>query len=484
MLPSLPVSGVVNVQVTMSPKAAALRNFGAMLILGSSDVIDTDERIRLYSSIDDVAADFGTSCDEYEAAAAFFAQAPRPSDVRIGRWAKSATHGACRGSIRSTQEQDISVFKGISSGAFDITIDDVVVHVSAINLSGQSNLNGVASAVTAGMKSKATVQWNGERFIVTSNSVGAKSKVAAISSTELSQALGLSNGAYVDGIANETLKDALVAMLEHSDWYGVFIAGADISAEDAMAAATTVAAASPARICAFTSLDSQELDGVQVDSKGYKLAQSKNNRAIVAYSSTNKSAAMSILGRMSTVNFEGNNTAITLKFKQCPTVTPERLLARQAKALDANHVNAFVAYQNDTAILQEGVMCGGDYIDEIHGLDWLQNRVQTDLFNLLYTSATKFGQDESGMNAIMSTITKSLEQGVANGLIAPGVWGGDDIGALHRGDTLSAGYYIYIQPLEEQSQAEREARKAPVTQIAIKLKGAVHHVDVLINVNR
>jgi hypothetical protein len=35
-----------------------------------------------------------------------------------------------------------------------------------------------------------------------------------------------------------------------------------------------------------------------------------------------------------------------------------------------------------------------------------------------------------------------------------------------------------------QSQADREARKAPTLQVALKLAGAVHFVDVIINVNR
>ena len=193
---------------------------------------------------------------------------------------------------------------------------------------------------------------------------------------------------------------------------------------------------------------------------------------------------MSVLGRMSTVNFQGSNTTITLKFKQCPGVEPEYLRTGQANALRQNNVNVFAAYQNDTSILQEGVMSGGWFIDETHGLDWLQNQVETDLWNLLYTSNTKIGQDESGMNAILSTINKSLDAGVRNGLIAPGVWNGDEFGTLKKGDTLSTGYYVYIQPLDEQSQSDREARKAPPIQIAVKLKGAVHFIDVTITVNR
>ena len=201
------------------------------------------------------------------------------------------------------------------------------------------------------------------------------------------------------------------------------------------------------------------------------------------YSSDSPVAAASVFGRMATINFEGSNTTLTLKFKQLPGVTAENLRSSQAEALKSHNVNAFCAYQNDTSILQEGITSGGWFIDETHGLDWLQNRVETDLWNLLYTSK-KVGQDESGATAIVSCVNKSLEQGVANGLIAPGVWNGDAFGALESGDTLSTGYYVYIQPFDEQSQSDREARKAPPIQIAVKLKGAVHFINVTITVNR
>jgi hypothetical protein len=129
-------------------------------------------------------------------------------------------------------------------------------------------------------------------------------------------------------------------------------------------------------------------------------------------------------------------------------------------------------------------MCGGWFIDERHGLDWLQNFVETAVWNLLYTSTTKIGQDEIGSTDLVATVSQALEQSVTNGLVAPGVWNSDGFGALKRGDTLSTGFYVYIQPLAEQSQADREQRIAPPIQCAIKLRGAIHFADVTINVNR
>lgn len=481
--PTLPVSSVVNVQVEMSPVAAALRNFGACLIVGSTDVIDVQERIRTYTDISSVAADFGTATPEYLAAQAFFAQSPKPTSVQVGRWASAPTSGLVRGRMLTVDEQKIVRFTGITDGAFDVTIDGAVVNLTKINLSAESNLNGVASKITAALESKGTCTFDGTRFVLASTSTGEASKVSGISSTALSQALGLdSSTTAVAGQKAETLADAFSVLLDFPTWYMAFVA-APHDAEAAVGAAGIVEAASPSRIVAFTSQDVNELDPSKDDTLGAQLKALGYNRSIVMYSSKTASAAASVLGRMSTVNFEGSNTCITLKFKQCPGVEAENLRSSQAAALKAHNVNVFAAYQNDTSILQEGVMSGGNFIDEMHGLDWLQNRVETDLWNLLYTSK-KIGQDESGADNLVATVSKSIDQAVTNGLVAPGVWNGDEFGALKKGDTLSTGYYVYIQPLEEQAQSEREARKAPPIQIAVKLKGAIHFVDVTITVNR
>lgn len=63
-------------------------------------------------------------------------------------------------------------------------------------------------------------------------------------------------------------------------------------------------------------------------------------------------------------------------------------------------------------------MANGDFFDERHGLDWLQNYVQTNLYNLLYTSTTKVPQTEAGITRLLSSVEKSLDQAVQNGLIA------------------------------------------------------------------
>ncbi|EMX4956213.1 DUF3383 family protein [Raoultella planticola] len=381
MAQGLPVSNVVNVDVIMSPVAATGRNFGALLILGTSTVIPVTERIRQYSAIEDIGDDFGVDSPEYEAATIFFSQSPKPTLVYIGRWAKTLAEGE-------------------------------------------------AGAV-------------------------------------------------------ETLLQAVNASLQYTNWYGLAIAdSADLVEADVISVAAAIEASSLSRILAVTTDDVNVLVAGNTDNIGYKLKAAGYGRTFWQYSSSSKYAAISAFGRAFTVNFTGNNTTITLKFKTEPGVTYETLTTTQAAAIDSINGNVYVYYANDTAIIQQGVMANGDFFDERHGLDWLQNYVQTNLYNLLYTSATKIPQTDAGVTRLMTNVEASLDQAVNNGLVAPGVWNGGPIGQIESGDTLTKGYYVYADEVANQAQSDREARKSPVIQAALKLAGAIHYGDVQINVVR
>ncbi|MNB62560.1 hypothetical protein D3C81_47750 [compost metagenome] len=386
MTQGLPVSNVVNVDVIMSPTAATGRNFGSLLILGSSTVIPVSERIRLYAAIEDIGDDFGIDSPEYEAALVFFGQSPKPTQVYIGRWAKTLTSS--------------------ESGSV------------------------------------------------------------------------------------ETVVEAVNACLQYTNWYGLIIAddvvaGADvIDTDDVIDVAKVIEASSLSRIFGVTSAEAGIIDSTSTTDVASLLKEGKYARTFIQYSTKNPYAAVSAFGRAFTVNFNGSNTTITLKFKQEPTVPYETLTVGQAAAVDAKSANVFVYYANDTAILQQGVMSNGDFFDERHGLDWLQNYVQTNLYNMLFTSTTKIPQTDAGITRLLSNVEQSMDQSVNNGLVAAGLWNGGPIGQLSPGDTLTKGYYVYAQPLVQQAQSDREARKAPLIQVACKLAGAVHYADVQINVVR
>lgn len=377
----LPVSNVASVDIIMSPRAAAGRNFGSLLILGSATIIPLTERIRLYTSAASIGTDFGTNSEEYLAAVAYFSQSPTPSQVYVGRWAKTL----------------------------------------------------------------------------------AAAEVGKV----------------------ETLLDGVNACLGFTSWYGLGVTyDADRKDDDLLPVCAAIESSSLSRILAVTTKNTDALLTTVNTDIASKVKAAKYSRTFVQYSSTSNYGAISAFGRAFTVDFNGFGTTITLKFKQEPGITYESLTPAQAAALDAKNCNVYVYYANDTAILQQGVMGNGDFFDERHGLDWLQNYVQTNLFNLLYTSGTKVPQTDAGNTRIMANVEASMDQAVNNGLIAPGVWNGGQIGQLSPGDTLTKGYYVYMPAISSQAQADREARKSVPVQVACKLAGAIHYASVQINVMR
>lgn len=115
MSQGLPVSDIVNVTVSMAARAAQTRSFGALLVVGASDIIDSAERLRVYSDIGGVSADFGLDTPEYQAASLYFQQAPRPTRLWIGRWLKTAAAARLRGTILTPEQQSMARFTTVSA---------------------------------------------------------------------------------------------------------------------------------------------------------------------------------------------------------------------------------------------------------------------------------------------------------------------------------------------------------------------------------
>lgn len=490
----LALTNLVKVDVNISPLAIGYRNFGGMLIVGSSDVIDTGERIRQFSNLDQVADEFELSSAEYLAARLFFSQSPQPSLCYIGRWAQAATKGRLNGTALLPAEQLLSNFTAITTGSFKLSIDGDENEITGLNFSAVTNLNGVASLVQTKLQVEwpsATCVWdaNYDRFIIRSGTTGALSTVSlatnAATGVAVKGILKIDAGRIIDGMAAETPEAAVVALADMSTrWYGLaFATATPPTDEQYIEVASFVEASGHSRIFAITMMDPTVLDAVDDSDLASQLKVLGLKRTFIQYSSTEPYAAISAFGRAFTVNFEGNLTTLTLKFKQQPGVVAESITESQGAALAAKHCNVFVNYDNESAILQEGVMTNGYFFDEVHGLDWLQNVVQTSIFNVLYQSP-KIPQTDAGTHRIVTVIEHALIRAVNNGLAAPGKWTGPDIGALLNGDVLTKGFYVYAPLVASQPQEDREQRKSVPIQVALKLAGAIHSVNVILTVNR
>lgn len=82
---TFPLDPIVDIVVDIAEISTPKYGFNTGLILGESEVIPPEERVRVYSSTDELAQDFPEDADEAAAARLYFAQAPAPRALVVGR---------------------------------------------------------------------------------------------------------------------------------------------------------------------------------------------------------------------------------------------------------------------------------------------------------------------------------------------------------------------------------------------------------------
>lgn len=318
--------------------------------------------------------------------------------------------------------------------------------------------------------------------------------IAPASGTDISAMLKLTaatSQGLAHGYAAETPVQCAAALAAASSiWYGLsFATTTSITSAQSLAVCDLIEGLAVTRMFGVTSQDTGCLSPLVTNDIGSLIKAGGYDKSFSQYSSTSLYAAISMFGRMFSVDFNAQNSTIELMYKQMPLITAENIDDTSADALKAKHMNVYVGYDNDTSIIQYGVVGSGNFIDEIWGVDWFQNAVQTSVYNLLYTSTTKIPQTDAGQNQLTnacSAVCGNQPGGaVYNGLAGPGTWNSSTVfGSLKTGQYLPLGYYVFAPSVNLQAESDRAARVAPPTQIALKLAGAFQEADIIVTVNQ
>ena len=222
----------------------------------------------------------------------------------------------------------------------------------------------------------------------------------------------------------------------------------------------------------------------------FDVIRGRNNhhtRCLAYFKDTAQSArlmAAAYASRGQSVDFGGSNTTLTMQLKTLATIDPDPN-ATETLVQKAKNVGA------DMYVSVDGVPCtfsngANEFFDNVYNDIWLKTALQVAGFNALRNAASKIPQTAAGVEILVKAYTDVLNTGIKNGAFAAGRWTlpvtfGDP--QMLRDAVESVGYYIYATPIEEQAQSEREERKAPFIQMAIKRAGAIHTSDILVYIN-
>lgn len=288
-------------------------------------------------------------------------------------------------------------------------------------------------------------------------------------------------------IANKEtpIKTIQACRQEDSEWYAGIYCG-DMTDAQLLEVQEFVEACTPSTMFAFTTGDSKAkaADGGifgTIKSKGYR-------RIIGQYSTSHKDAICAVIGwAMGAMSASTINSAFTLAYKREVGVQSENYMqtftTNDLNNIKKNYGNVYVNRGNYYDVFEEGRVGDGSWFDEIIYLDKFKNDMQLSIMDLL-VNATKLPQTEAGMGRIKTAIKEVCDDMNRIGFIKEGVWKGEELMSLEYGQVLPSGYLIQSEPINEQSQAERDARNAPPIYVSLKLAGAIHHVTIQVDVNR
>lgn len=283
---------------------------------------------------------------------------------------------------------------------------------------------------------------------------------------------------------NEELGAAIARTKDLVQYFGVMQAEIDSQAYTLTAAAVVQALN---KIAFFVSRDPLDIapDTGTFDifrTSGY--TQSRGLYYGAADDSTALQMQAAYASRALSVDFSGSNTTMTMNLKDLAGINADPTMTQ-------TYQDQCVACGADTYVSLQGVskvLCQGAnrFFDQVYNQAWFVGALQVAGFNFLAQASTKIPQTEDGMTSLKGAYRKVCQQAVVNQYSAPGEWDlPNTFGVLadFLANISQRGYYIYSAPVSQQLPVDRDARKAPLIQIALKEAGAIQSSSVLVNIN-
>lgn len=412
-----------------------------------------------------------------------------------------ASVGATQGFfITANLSANIDNIKAVNDGDIRIPVDSTnydLTELNFTNITGSSNVNESLIQIAAIIQERlqeAIVSVVGNTVKTTSNAVGASSLVSMVqlpsgTGTDLSVAslFNVSAGAGTAGAdeSGETLLQAYNRVKDLTEFYAI-ITDQEISDAGLIEIAPNMQAIKKRFYHHAIELEDMQDGGVCETINDLITNDPIRYTKFFGYASgtiedafLHKCRCVSFLHNMrwvSGINLIGvkNAQLNSLPDKYLTTLVNAKILGNGVDTYPSMSLN-FNGRWNKSLVND----CEYSYY-----ADTIELRLQYTVANVLYNYGRKIVQTEADMIIIKSAIESDLRIGVDLRIIGLGLtWNGATIGddpKAHIDSIRRKGFYIYSQPVAEQSQASREAGESPIIQVAIKFAGGIEKVFIAV----
>jgi hypothetical protein len=420
------LTDIIDIQISRETTAVSRAAFNVPMFLATHTAFA--ERARIYSSLMAVSADFDSLSNVYIAATKLFGQEIRPPQIVVGK--------------RSVDS--VSITLASVTGSAELDYNGTVV---TTDISGEANATAaVAALLVAFDASDAT----GVDF--TDNEDGSFTIAPTVAGEGYS--FSASSQFTVVDASTETWVDALDEVsIANNEWYA--LVAETHTEDDVLALSGSIEARK--KIFGTSSADAQIASAASTDDIAIKLFDLGYQRTFVFYSAdadTQYPEAAWIGSQLP--EQPGSNT---WKFKSLSGVTVSSLSSTQSGAIKAKNANTYERV-GGVRMTSEGRMAGGEFIDVMVFVDWLEARMRESIFFRL-VNTKKIPYTQAGITIIENEIRRVLAEGITTGGLAP-----------NPQPTVSVPNVLSIDP------NLRALRTLEGISFEARLAGAIHFVKV------
>lgn len=481
---NLSPSNIISVSIQGTPQGLAVPNVNTVALISSEQPAWYGSAdFMIYKDPTSVAQDFGSNSKAFAIANAFFSQVPNPISTQgylviMPRLQNQVV--AANVTIQDINYQAVAAGVGGNSITIAYTTggvagsEVVTVVSSAISVqiaSGVSTAAQIVAAIVASTAASALVT-------ATVYGVASNKETAPVAPTSLA-------GGSASG--TEPVHTAMIRTANEVYYFGTLI--------DAIPGApfSTLPAYVQGQDKMLFVATNNKADFAANGIVGILASKAQGNSRGLYYNDGVQqdtiNFAAGYASRLLSVDFSGSLTSTTMNLKQLIGFAPDSTLTQtDLNTCFANGVDVYPPFGfqglTPTGVLYTSGANG--YADQIYNQFWLKFALQVAGFNYLAQTATKIPQTETGMDGLKNAYRAVLQQAVTVGVLAPGTWNSPTVfGNVQNlvASCLAIGYYVYSVPVAKQSVAARQARQAPLIQIAAKFAGAIHSSTVVVEVN-
>jgi hypothetical protein len=428
------LDSIVNVTITTGTSAVSQTGFGVPLIAGYHNYFA--DVVREYdgsTGLADMIADgFGTSHPIYKAASYLLSQSPKVRTFKVGK-------------LSTTGYQIVDITPvAVNNYAYSVTIGSETATYT-------SDGTATVAEITAGLTSAINALTGA--FTATDNTTKITVTADAVNVDFVYKNYDKANLQFTDkSTAQASLSTDLAAIeVADDDWYCLLLARqceADIEA-----AAAHIETKKKIFLC--NSPDYGIISSSTTDVASDLQASNYARTALVYHAAFGEHAAAAWAG----IGLNLDPGSETWKFEQPAGVTVNTLTSAQKSKIEDKSANYLIEIAGNNVMI-EGWTASGEFIDVTRFVDWMQSRIQEEVFGALINNK-KIPFTNAGIALIKGKILGVLREGVR-------------VGGLSD-DPAPA---VFAPDAADVSSVNKAARNLPDVSFTATLAGAVHSVTI------